>query len=286
MLGSNRLHACCSLALVLVLALVSTARAQGGVIDMGGLVDEQAKAHFKVGKSLYESGRFAEAAVEWEQAYALSKKEQILYNLYVAYRDASDWSKAIDALRRYLDAGEVDPATRVNLRARLQAMEEANSRVSAAQPQMATTQAPVEPEPEPAPPAVAPAPSPVTTPSRVPTAAGGSWLPYVLVAGGSALIAGGVVAGIVASNKISDIEHTCPNDLCPARYDLGGNRHDARVWRTLTLAFVGTGVVTVSVGAVLLLAGQGGAEARDSASPAPVFACGPRACLGGMRGRF
>ena len=51
-------------------ALCGAAGAEG-VIDMGGMSDQEAKSHFKVGKSLYETGRFSVAAVEFEKAYTL-----------------------------------------------------------------------------------------------------------------------------------------------------------------------------------------------------------------------
>jgi tetratricopeptide (TPR) repeat protein len=282
---SPRLFALCLPALVL--ASQAPARAQG-VIDMGSMSDEQAKAHFKVGKSLYESGRFAEAAVEWEQAYSLSQKAQILYNLYIAYRDASDLPNAIGALRRYLATDEADPAARVNLQARLHAMEESNSRASLQQaqsPAQVPAASPPAPESanvgEPAASAVRATPPAYAQPEvRAPV------LSYVLLAAGGALVVGGVVTGVVTNGKISDIKDACPNDTCPASYDLDANRHDARVWRTLTVALAGAGLVTASIGAILLLTRGSRVEAESSAAPDVAVACGPSGCAGSVRGRF
>ncbi|HMI90401.1 MAG TPA: hypothetical protein VK509_03515, partial [Polyangiales bacterium] len=152
----------------LLLVCSSGASAQG-VIDMGGMPEQESKAHFKVGKSLYESGRFAEAAVEWNRAFELSQRVELLYNVYVAYRDASDVPRAIDALRRYLQGAELDDATRQNLQARLHALEEANAKTPvvavtpSATPGDSSASAPppaAQPAPEPASPEPAPASAP------------------------------------------------------------------------------------------------------------------------------
>jgi tetratricopeptide (TPR) repeat protein len=242
-----------------------------------------------VGKSLYESGRFAEAAVEWEQAYTLSQKAPILYNLYIAYRDASDLPNAIGALRRYLGTDEADAATRVNLQARLRAMEESNSRAASQQQAASPADAPVSSSPSPAPATATESTSDALAPSAdyvQPETHSAPVLSYVLLTAGGALIIAGVVLGVVTSGKISDIKDACPNGTCPASYDLDGNRRDARTWRTVTVALAGAGVITASIGAVLLLTGGSRVEAASSLDPPVALACGPGGCAGSLRGRF
>lgn len=60
----------------------------GGMTDQRQLADEQARAHFRVGQSMYDAGRFAEAAHEFEEAFRLSQRSELLFNAYVAFRDA------------------------------------------------------------------------------------------------------------------------------------------------------------------------------------------------------
>jgi tetratricopeptide (TPR) repeat protein len=243
-----------------------------------------------VGKSLYESGRFAEAAVEWEQAYSLSQKAPILYNLYIAYRDASDLPNAIGALRRYLGTDEADGAARVNLQARLRAMEESNSRAGSQRVAESPADVPAATSPTPEAKATTePAASDALAPSAdhaQPEARSVPVLSYVLLAAGGALVVGGVVTGVVTSGKISDIEHACPNDTCPASYDLDGSRHDARAWRAVSVALAGAGVITAGIGAILLLTGGSQVEVASSIEPAVALACGSSGCVGGVRGRF
>lgn len=93
----------------------STAREQD-------LTDQQARSHFAVGRAMYEAGRFAEAASEFQQAYDLSHRAQLLYNLYIAYRDSSQLVRARDALRTYL-AEVTEVPNRLHLVSRLEALE-------------------------------------------------------------------------------------------------------------------------------------------------------------------
>jgi tetratricopeptide (TPR) repeat protein len=269
-----------------------------GVIDMGGMADQDAKSHFKVGKSLYETGRFSEAAAEFEKAYRLSNRVELLYNVYVAHRDASDLPRAIDALRRYLQLATLDESTRVNLVARLRAMEEAAGRTgpapaAAAPPPPSTAEAPP-PEAAPPPPAEtaqpepAPPPSPPAGSAEFEMDAGSSALPYALIAvGGAALVAGAITA-VVAAGKIADIEDACPDDRCPPpseSFDLEAERDDARTLRTVAFALLGGGLVVGGAGATLLLLDSGDATPSEAGTQA-ALRCAASGCSAALHGRF
>ncbi len=86
------------------------------------MTDAQARAHFRLGREAYEQGRFADAAQEFEIAYGLSGRGQLLYNVYLAYRDAQDIPNAARALRGYL-AAVPDAPDHDHLQARLTALE-------------------------------------------------------------------------------------------------------------------------------------------------------------------
>ncbi|MDQ3034059.1 MAG: hypothetical protein M3Y87_16710, partial [Myxococcota bacterium] len=100
--------------------------------------DERARGAFRLGRQHYEQGRFAQAATEFERAFGLSGRAQLLYNAYLAYRDARDDANAIRTLRGYL-TGVQDISDREHLEARLAAMErgleEQRQRDAAAQAQ-------------------------------------------------------------------------------------------------------------------------------------------------------
>jgi tetratricopeptide (TPR) repeat protein len=63
-----------------------------------------AKAHFSTGMIYYERGRFADAAREFEEAYRLSHRPELLYNMGKAYDGGSDKARALRAYRRFLTA--------------------------------------------------------------------------------------------------------------------------------------------------------------------------------------
>lgn len=283
-------------ALVAGLLLGSVSARAQGVIDMGAMPEQEAKAHFKVGKSLYESGRFAEAAVEWNRAYQLSQRTELLYNVYVAYRDASDIPNAIDALRSYLQGAELDDATRVNLQARLRAMEEANGKAPAATPApgdpapAAGTQAAPEASAgaEPAPALAAePAAAAATEPATPTRDEGGSAIPYVLLGVGGAFVIGAAVTGAIVLGNESDLEDGCPGDRCTSP-ELQDKLDTTRSLAVVTDALWITGAVAAGIGgALLLFGGDSGDEERAHVSaPAASFACAPGACAATLRGRF
>jgi tetratricopeptide (TPR) repeat protein len=255
------------------------AQENAGLMKMGesDMSDQQARVHFKLGQTFYDSGRFREAAEEWEQAHALSKREALLYNIYVAQRDASDWPKAIDALTRYLATNEPDAAQRVNLDARLKAMKDA----VAANEAKASSQPTAAPE-------AAPAPAPAQQPAPQPEQGSSVW-PIALVVTGGALIAGSVVTGLITSGKVADIEDSCPGDSCPKGFDLEGKRDSASTLATVTDVLWISGAAFAAVGAVLWLTdGAPSAEAQVGASALlkGAVVCMPGVCGGALSGRF
>ncbi|HEX8951025.1 MAG TPA: tetratricopeptide repeat protein [Polyangia bacterium] len=90
------------LAAAIVLLVCATARAQSAA-PAGEDVDI-AKAHFATGEVNYEHGRFADAAREFEEAYRLSGKAPLLYNVGKSYDGANDFARALDAYQRFLAA--------------------------------------------------------------------------------------------------------------------------------------------------------------------------------------
>jgi tetratricopeptide (TPR) repeat protein len=67
-----------------------------------------AKAHFNTGEVNYEHGRFADAAREFEEAYRLSGKAPLLYNVGKSYDGGNDFARALDAYQRFLAAAPPD----------------------------------------------------------------------------------------------------------------------------------------------------------------------------------
>jgi tetratricopeptide (TPR) repeat protein len=71
--------------------------------------DEAAAQHFSAGEQYYLRGAYREAIREFQEAYRLSDRPELLFNIAQAYERAGDVRNARVYLRRYLDSG-VAPA--------------------------------------------------------------------------------------------------------------------------------------------------------------------------------
>lgn len=237
-----------------------------------GMDDERARSHFRAGSNLYDAGSFDRAGQEFEQAYQLSGRPELLYNVYVAYRDAGDVRKAAEALERYLDEAET-VEDRVNLEARLRSLQDQIAALDMAEEQRERSQnASQESTPPPAEPPPAPA-----------GGEGPGIAPWILVGVGGAALVAGAVTGALALGAVGDIEDACPNDTCPAGYDLEGERDGARTLVTATDFLLLGGALVALGGAAWLLFGGGGEQPPAAEVNA---ACAAEGCMATVRGSF
>jgi tetratricopeptide (TPR) repeat protein len=276
--------------------------------------EEQARAHFRLGRAHYDNGNFAQAGIEFEEAYRISQRAALLYNIYLAYRDANDTRKCADALRKYLQL-EKEIENRGQLESRLAALDRALA-AEAQQPAAATpapskplspaprptTQplTPAEPKPLTPVPEAAAAPAPDTQPAPAAATAETSRpskfpvVPVILMATGGAMMATSVVTGLMAVSKKSewdDARKQClQEDTCallrPARVtELNDVKSSGQTLATVTDILLFGGVAVAGTGVVLLLLDSG-----DSGESAPSttagLACVPGACAATMRASF
>jgi hypothetical protein len=90
--------------------------------------------------------------------------------------------------------------------------------------------------------------------------------PWITIGLGGALLAAGTITGILALGKTSDIASACPNDACPAGYDLDGNRSSARgLVRATDFLLLGGGLVAAGGLTWLLLSGGSSKTAAAAA---------------------
>lgn len=77
------------------------------------VLSEQATLHWQEGKLLYEKGRYAEAAAEFERSYAAVAAAETLYGVALSYERAGKAVEAVRALQRYLALPDCsdDPGT-------------------------------------------------------------------------------------------------------------------------------------------------------------------------------
>lgn len=241
--------------------------------------DVRARLRYEAGTNLYRAGDFAGAAREYEAAYELSGRPNLLYNLYVAWRDAGELRKAADALERYLDAVP-DAEDRVNLEARLAAMQQQIAALDAAEAAR-RAEAPTEPAPEDGSEETREA-----EPAGDDEGGGGPGVvPWVVGGVGVAAIVAGAITGGMALGLESDLEGACPGNVCPA--DRADDVDRLSTLATTTDVLLIGGAALVATGVVLyFVLPRDGDEGGEAVALRPTGGCGPHGCLVGVRGSF
>ncbi len=82
---------------------------------------ELAKSHFHTGEIYYERSEYPAAAHEFEEAYRISKRPELLYNMGKSYDGQGDHARALAAYRRFLTAVASSP-DRPTVQARVTAL--------------------------------------------------------------------------------------------------------------------------------------------------------------------
>lgn len=235
----------------------------GGMTEERDLSDEQARIHFRAGRGLYDAGRFQQAAEEFEQAYRLSQRPELLFNAYVAFRDANDLEGAVRSLGAYLDQVE-DVPDRVNLTARLRSMAQALDERRAREAELEARQ---------------------NQPPPVPQDTSAVW-PWIVMGTGAAMVVGGIITGAVALSEADSLVAACPNNVCDGTVDLDARKSTAETLGITTdVLLFGGGAVAV-LGLVLGIALNSGGSSSAAAQPEVSAMCGPTGCAASLRTRF
>lgn len=252
--------------------------------DMGD--DVRARGAFRLGRQFYEQGQFEEAAVEFERAYGLSGRGQLLFNAYLAYREAGDDANAARTLRGYL-AEVPDAADRAHLQARLESLEatitadqerEAQQRAQAEAARLEADEAQRRLEEE----------------RNRPRTARPFW-PWIVVGTGVAALGVGVALGVVAQQDHDALARDCNGTgQCNPAANLASRRSSI-----LAMAGAGDGlwvggtIITVA-GVILAFAlpddviTHTDAETPPAAEPTvtPAAACTGDGCMVAVSGTF
>lgn len=301
------------LGLVLVLANApAPAAAQGA---SAASTEEQARAHFRLGRAHYDNGNFAQAGIEFEEAYRISQRSALLYNIYLAYRDANDTRKAADALRKYLQL-EKEIENRGQLESKLAALDRAiaseppppaatakpaPAAAPAASPAQPKPPAPLQPSttaPEAAAPSTAetvPAPE-AATHASAPRGSAFPLVPAILMGTGGAMMATSVVTGIMAASKSSawadelkacERAHNCTSLPSAKLTELKDIKSSGQTLATVTDILLFGGMAVAGAGVVLWLIDLGTSGESETASiPAASVTCAPGACQASVRASF
>lgn len=227
--------------------------------------------HFRLGRAYHDSGRFLEAAREFELAYEQSQRPALLYNIFVAYRDAARMPEATRYLRLYLER-EPNAENREQLEARLRSMEQAQADEPATPPPTATSDTT--------------STSTAVATSTTTSSGGGfeTWLPGWIIAGvGGAIVIGGVITGVLALDQQAALErdYQCTPDGACALPGFEGARDTGTLLAGLTDGFLFGGAAVLATGVVLALV-LGGDSTETSAS----MACTQEGCAATVGGHF
>lgn len=211
---------------------------------------EDAKAHVARATQAHKEGRYDDARVELQAAYALTPKPELLYALGQVHAKLGRCADAT-AYYRWFAATQSDP----------QVAKVVDQAIAACKP--------ATPPPAAAPPPAAPPASPAPAAAAPP--GGARWYDDKL---GDGLVLAGITAVIVGlveyHSAASDLDAAEDHTATPtvARYfDLVGEAHDKR---TTALVLTGVGGLLIAGGVVHYALHDRGAEARGVAvAPAP-----------------
>jgi len=186
--------------------------------------DQEARALFDAGEIAYADGRYDAALTEFRQAFELSGRQELLYNIGLAAERLRRDQEALDAYRAYIEA-RPDAANRAAIESRIHILE-------AALAQHTEPTTPTEP---------------VVPPQEINE--GGI---TVTVAGGVVAIVGLVFIGLSASDASRVM-----NSVYPAHWsDVRGAYGDATSFSIAGGVLTGVGVACAIGGAIWLAVGN------------------------------
>jgi tetratricopeptide (TPR) repeat protein len=166
--------------------------------------EERAKAHFLAGQSYYDQASYTDALREFNEAYRISKKPALLYNIARCYEGLDQPADAVKMLERYL---QEDPETpdRTSVETRI-----ANLKERAAARLHRQPEEPTEPSRPPAATTTAAASAPAST-SAPPRKRVWTWV----VGGiGVAALAAALGTGVASQLDYNDLSNKCMANVC------------------------------------------------------------------------
>lgn len=263
---------------IMLMCTASSARAEPSPAPSAQTASEQvsderaARQAFHRGRAAYDDGRFAEAAEAFEQAYRLSGRDALLYNLYLAHRDANQQEQAAEALRAFL-AKVKDIENRGQLEARLRALDEGIAWERTQREQALAEAAARERAAE-----AVPSEEERARPRKLRRAG------YALAGTGAALLLGALATGVAANKRSDDLEAACDADrVCPPELQATAEGGKRLAHATDALLFGG---LAVAAGGATLIALSVRAQRRLEKLPSVGAACVRAGCRAALAVRF
>lgn len=213
--------------------------------------DTRARELFQKGDKDYAEGRYDEAYKEFQEAYDLSGRAQLLFNISNALERLGRYQEAAEALEKYLSSGKVKDKDVVqkritNLKKRV---EEKKAEDDAAEKKRQEEAAAAAAKPDP----VTPPPPPPPPPKPFPI------LPVALLGAGGVAITCAGIFGVLTLGARSDADAGCKDGaggrLCTAPGQDASDR-DKTFGLVTDIALV-SGIVLAGVGAYFLFVKKG-----------------------------
>ena len=258
-----------TLPLVFLLTVSAWAGAAAAQEEQPSQLDEAARLTFEQAREDFVAGRYEQALARFRQAYQLSPRPGLLYNIAQTLDRLRRDEETVAALREYLAAVPQAP-NRAEVEARIRVLDESLARNRANDP--------------PPPPSGG-----GTTPPPPPSQGLGILHPAIFISVGGLALAGGAVL-IWSGMETLALNETYTGTTLAEGYDVGLQRyHAANDQQNLTNVFVG---VTAALGAAAVALAiftdwnvfGGGSE--GSAQLAPLFIASTDGALLGLGGSF
>lgn len=231
--------------------------------------DTQAKDLFSKGDTAYAEGRYEEALAAFQEAYGLSNRPQLLFNISNALERLGRYPEAVAALDKYLASGKAKDRDVVqkrlaNLKKRVEEQEKEEKAKEEAEKARREKEAEERRKAELAPKELTPVPL-----GPPPERSGPGALPVVLlVTGGAALVAGGVF-GIMTLSAHSEAAEGCKagaaGNLCSDKAKSALDREST--FSLVTDISLASGIVLGGIGLYLLLSSGGDRTKVGTAAP-------------------
>jgi tetratricopeptide (TPR) repeat protein len=210
--------------------------------------EERAKAHFLAGQSYYDQASYADALREFNEAYRISKRPALLYNIARCHEALDQYADAVEMLERYLkeEPGTADRAaieTRIaNLKGRAPVKRVHPEREPAqVSPPAAKTQTST--------PTVTERPAPTPTPTQTPTTSHRRIWTWVVGGVGAGLLVAALGTGVASQVDFNNLGNACGGNRCDASQQ--GNIDRGKGLAIATDLLWPVGAAAVGVGIVL-----------------------------------
>ena len=218
--------------------------------------DTRARRHFASGESYYEEGAYEDAVREFTQAYRLSHRPALLFNLYTAEERFGRLSDAATHLEQYLQEMPATLENRALLESRLANLRTRIAAETTQQTQQTqTTQQTTEPT------------TTATEPSRTESNGGGD----LMLGGGIALGIGGAgfvtfaVAGAMALSEHDRLRMACMGTGCTS-----ASLSELNLRNTVADIGLGLGIAGATAGIIMLAVGATSGPSEQQVRVTPV----------------